>query len=52
MARTALADVRLEGLAAHEAERLNGSRVTALLDRIDAELALGRQGDVVGELKT
>ena len=48
----ALADVRLEGLAAHEAERLNGSRVTALLDRIDAELALGRQGDVVGELKT
>jgi class 3 adenylate cyclase/DNA-binding SARP family transcriptional activator/DNA-binding CsgD family transcriptional regulator/tetratricopeptide (TPR) repeat protein len=48
----ALADVRLVGLAAHEAERLNGSRVTALLDRIDAELALGRHGDVVGELKT
>jgi class 3 adenylate cyclase/DNA-binding SARP family transcriptional activator/DNA-binding CsgD family transcriptional regulator len=48
----ALADVRLEGLAAHEAERLNGSRVTALLDRIDADLALGRHGDVVGELKT
>jgi DNA-binding SARP family transcriptional activator/DNA-binding CsgD family transcriptional regulator len=48
----ALADVRLEGLAAHEAERLNESRVTALLDRIDADLALGRHRDIVGELKS
>jgi DNA-binding SARP family transcriptional activator/DNA-binding CsgD family transcriptional regulator len=47
----ALADVRLVGLAAHEAERLNESRVAALLDRIDADLALGRHADVVGELK-
>jgi class 3 adenylate cyclase/DNA-binding SARP family transcriptional activator/DNA-binding CsgD family transcriptional regulator len=47
----ALADVRLEGLAAHEAEWLNGSRGAALLDRIDADLALGRHGDLVSELK-
>jgi DNA-binding SARP family transcriptional activator/DNA-binding CsgD family transcriptional regulator len=47
----ALADVRLEGLAVSEAERLNELRLTALLDRIDADLALGRQEELVGELE-
>jgi DNA-binding SARP family transcriptional activator/DNA-binding CsgD family transcriptional regulator len=47
----ALADVRLEGLALSEAERLNELRLTALLDRIDADLALGRQEELVGELE-
>jgi DNA-binding SARP family transcriptional activator/DNA-binding CsgD family transcriptional regulator len=47
----AFADVRLEGLALSEAERLNELRLTALLDRIDADLALGRHEELVGELE-
>jgi DNA-binding SARP family transcriptional activator/DNA-binding CsgD family transcriptional regulator len=47
----ALADVRLEGVAVSEAERLNELRLTALLDRIDADLALGRHEELVGELE-
>jgi DNA-binding SARP family transcriptional activator/DNA-binding CsgD family transcriptional regulator len=48
----ALADVRLEGLAVSEAERLNELRLAALLERIDADLALGRDEELVGELET
>jgi DNA-binding SARP family transcriptional activator/DNA-binding CsgD family transcriptional regulator len=47
----ALADVRLESVAASEAERLNELRVAGLLDRIDADLALGRREELVGELE-
>lgn len=47
----ALAGVRLEGVALSEAERLNELRLTALLERIDADLALGRHEELVGELE-
>jgi DNA-binding SARP family transcriptional activator/tetratricopeptide (TPR) repeat protein len=47
----ALVDLRLEGSAAREAERLNEQRLAALLDRIEADLALGRSADLVGELE-
>jgi DNA-binding SARP family transcriptional activator/DNA-binding CsgD family transcriptional regulator len=47
----ALADVTLEGFAAREAERLNELRFAALLDRIEADLALGRHAELVGELE-
>src|SRR5919202_4327930 len=48
---SALADLRLEGLAAREAERLNELRLAALLERIEADLALGRHAELVGELE-
>jgi len=47
----ALADLHLEGHAAREAERLNDLRLVALLERIDADLALGRHAELVGELE-
>jgi DNA-binding SARP family transcriptional activator/class 3 adenylate cyclase/DNA-binding CsgD family transcriptional regulator len=47
----ALAGVRLEGFAASEAEHLNELRLAGLLDRIDADLALGRHEELVGELE-
>ena len=47
----ALADLVYERFARLEAERLEELRIAALEDLIDAELALGRDGAVVGELR-
>jgi DNA-binding SARP family transcriptional activator len=47
----ALADLANEPFAASESERLEERRLLALEARIDAELALGRGGDLVGELE-
>src|SRR5205823_4003443 len=47
----ALADVLYEPFAAIEAERLEQRRLIALEDRIDADLALGRSGELVPELE-
>src|SRR5215467_5086349 len=47
----ALADLDLEGLVRIEIERLEELRLTATEERIDAELALGRQRELVGELE-
>jgi predicted ATPase/DNA-binding SARP family transcriptional activator len=47
----ALADLRFEGFASREAERLNELRLSALLERIEADLALGRHAELVGELE-
>jgi len=47
----ALADVLYEPFAAIEAERLEQRRLVALEDRIDADLALGRSGELVPELE-
>jgi predicted ATPase/DNA-binding SARP family transcriptional activator len=47
----ALADLRFEGFAGREAERLNELRLAALLERIEADLALGRHAELVGELE-
>jgi DNA-binding SARP family transcriptional activator/class 3 adenylate cyclase len=41
-----------EPFAAHEAPRLEELRLAAVEWRIDADLALGHHGDVVGELET
>jgi len=46
-----LADFRYEPWAQAEITRLEEMRLAALEERIDAELALGRQADVVGELE-
>jgi DNA-binding SARP family transcriptional activator/tetratricopeptide (TPR) repeat protein len=46
-----LADVESELLAAREAPRLTELRLQALETRIDAELHLGRPGEVIGELR-
>jgi predicted ATPase/DNA-binding SARP family transcriptional activator len=46
----ALEGVELEGSAAAEAGRLEEERLAALESRLDAELALGRHTEVVGEL--
>jgi DNA-binding SARP family transcriptional activator/pimeloyl-ACP methyl ester carboxylesterase len=46
-----LADLRYEGFAQPEIARLAELRVAALEDRIDADLAVGRHADVVGELE-
>jgi class 3 adenylate cyclase len=48
---SALADLRLEGFAAREAERLDELRLATLLDRIEVDLELGRQAELVGELE-
>jgi DNA-binding SARP family transcriptional activator len=48
---SALADLRLEGFAAREAERLNELRLAALLDRIEVDLELGRHAELVAELE-
>jgi predicted ATPase/DNA-binding SARP family transcriptional activator len=47
----ALGDLRLEGFAAREAERLDELRLTAQLERVEADLALGRHAELVGELE-
>ena len=46
-----LAGVSFEGAAAGEAARLEELRISAAEDRIDAELALGRHAELVGELE-
>jgi DNA-binding SARP family transcriptional activator/streptogramin lyase len=48
----ALAGVPLEGLAAHEAERLNELRLTAIEERIAADLALGHHAELIPELES
>ncbi len=47
-----LADVVFESFARNEAERLEEERVSALMDLIDCELALGQHEEVVQELET
>ena len=47
----ALQDVRYEQFAIGEAERLEELRLACLGARIDADLALGRHADLVGELQ-
>jgi len=47
----ALADVAFEPFAGPEIARLEERRLAALEGRIDAELVLGRHGDLVGELR-
>jgi DNA-binding SARP family transcriptional activator/streptogramin lyase len=46
-----LADVTFESLARNEADRLEESRVTALAERADCMLELGRHEELVGELE-
>jgi DNA-binding SARP family transcriptional activator len=46
-----LADFEFEPFAQGEITRLEDVRLTTLEDRIEADLALGRHGDVVGELE-
>ena len=46
----ALVDFAYEAFAHAEAARLDEIRVGALEDKIEAELALGRHGEVIGEL--
>ncbi|WP_169806912.1 BTAD domain-containing putative transcriptional regulator [Actinomadura macra] len=48
----ALADVREAPFAAAEAERLDRARLAALEDRVEAELALGADLDLVAELES
>jgi class 3 adenylate cyclase len=48
----ALADVQLEDAMVAEAVRLEESRVAAWEDRLEAELELGRQSQVIGELES
>jgi DNA-binding NarL/FixJ family response regulator/DNA-binding SARP family transcriptional activator len=45
-----LAGLTLESSARDEVAQLDELRLTALMDRIDCDLALGRQEDVLGEL--
>jgi predicted ATPase/DNA-binding SARP family transcriptional activator len=47
----ALADVASQPFALAEATRLNELRIQTLEDRIEAELSLGRHGDLIGELQ-
>ena len=46
-----LAGLQLESHGRGEVARLDELRLTALMDRIDCDLALGRHEDVVGELQ-
>lgn len=46
-----LADVVLEGPERHNLSRLEELRLTTLIERIEAELELGRHAQVVGELE-
>jgi DNA-binding SARP family transcriptional activator len=45
-----LAGLQLESFGRDEVARLDELRITALMDRIDCDLALGRQEQVLGEL--
>ena len=47
----ALADFRYDDFAQHEITRLDEARIAALEARIDAELALGREEELVPELQ-
>jgi DNA-binding SARP family transcriptional activator len=47
----ALAEFAFDSFAGDEIRRLEGLRLTALQDRIDAEIALGRHREVVPELE-
>jgi DNA-binding SARP family transcriptional activator len=47
----ALGDIQLESFGRYEIEQLNELRLTAVMDRIDCELSLGRHQDVLGELE-
>lgn len=47
----ALADLAYEGFAQPEIARLEEMRLAALVQRIDADLALGHQAELVGELE-
>jgi predicted ATPase/class 3 adenylate cyclase len=47
----ALVDFAYEAFAQAEAARLEELRVSALEDKIDADLALGRHGELVGDLE-
>jgi DNA-binding SARP family transcriptional activator len=47
----ALADLAYEPFARTDVERLEELRLAAIEDRVDADLALGRHGEVVGELR-
>ncbi len=47
----ALADLRYESFAQREIARLAELRLTALEDRVDADLAQGRHDELVGELE-
>ncbi len=47
-----LADLAYEPFAQTEVARLEELRLTALEERIDAELACGRHADLIGELET
>gem|GEM_PF-122443 len=49
---TALSDFAYEDFAQAEIRRLEDLRLTALEDRIEADLALGRQGPLIGELES
>ena len=48
----ALVDVQLEDAMVAEAARLEEARVAAWEDRLEAELELGRQSQVIGELES
>ncbi len=48
----ALADFALEPFAQSEIARLEEARITALEERIEADLALGRHAELVGELES
>src|SRR5215471_17529579 len=45
-----LAGLELEAVGRHEIEQLEELRLTALMDRIDCDLALGRHEQLIGEL--
>ena len=47
-----LADFAYEGFAAGEIARLQEARLAVLEDRIEADLALGSDGDLIGELES
>ena len=51
VARPPLADFAYESFAQGEIARLEESRLAALEERIDAELALGEHAGLVGELE-
>jgi DNA-binding SARP family transcriptional activator len=48
----ALGDFAYEAFAQNEASRLDELRLTAVEDRIEVELELGRSGELVGELES
>ncbi len=48
----ALADFALDGFAQNEIARLEEARISAIEERIEADLALGRHSELVGELES